>query len=86
MSPKVKPRNKIETPVDDLSFEAAFAELEEIVQQMEAGQLSLDESLALFERGRALAERCGRLLENAELRVRQLVDGRLDEIEAEVED
>lgn len=59
--------------VGDLSYEKAFAELEEIVRKMEKGDLSLDDSLALFERGQVLAARCGKLLDTAELKVKQLV-------------
>jgi exodeoxyribonuclease VII small subunit len=56
-----------------LSFEAALAELERIVEQLEAGQLPLEAALALFERGQALAARCGSLLDGAELKVQALV-------------
>lgn len=69
MSPKAKPK----AGVDELSFEQAFDEMEQIVRQLEDGQLSLDESLALFERGQALSARCQKLLETAELKVQQLV-------------
>ena len=58
--------------VDELSFEDALAELDESVRQLEAGELALDESLALFERGQALAARCQQLLQAAELKVQQL--------------
>jgi exodeoxyribonuclease VII small subunit len=54
------------------SFEELFHELEETVRRLEAGDLTLDESLALFERGTDLADRCNVLLDSAELRVRQL--------------
>ncbi len=54
------------------SFEELYRELEETVRRLEAGDLTLDESLALFERGTALAEQCNTLLDSAELRVRQL--------------
>ena len=60
-------------PIEELSYEKAFTELEEIVRKMEKGDLSLDESLALFERGQVLAARCGKLLDTAELKVKQLV-------------
>ena len=63
-------------PTEELSYEKAFAELEEIVRKMEKGDLSLDESLALFERGQVLAARCGKLLDTAELKVKQLVPDR----------
>lgn len=59
--------------VDELDFEAAFAELEATVRKLERGDLPLEESLALFERGMALARTCERLLDQADLRVRQLV-------------
>jgi exodeoxyribonuclease VII small subunit len=58
----------------DLGFEAAFRELEEAIAALEQGELSLDDSLAFYERGAALAERCATLLSAAELRIRQ-VDG-----------
>lgn len=55
-----------------LSFEDAFKRLEEIVARLEAGDLSLDESLALYEQGQQLARHCSQLLDAAELRVQQL--------------
>ena len=58
--------------VENLTFEQAFAELEETVQKLEAGGLTLEESLALFERGQALAARCNVQLDEAEIKVRQL--------------
>ena len=58
--------------IDDLTFEQAFAELEETVRKLEEGGLALEESLALFERGQALAARCNAQLDQAELKVRQL--------------
>ena len=58
--------------IEELTFEQAFAELEETVQKLEAGGLTLEESLALFERGQALAARCNVQLDTAELQVHQL--------------
>ncbi|MBZ0301671.1 MAG: exodeoxyribonuclease VII small subunit [Anaerolineae bacterium] len=58
--------------IDELSFEAAYAELETILEQLESGELPLEDSVALFERGRKLSERCQTLLDKAELRVNQL--------------
>lgn len=63
---------RTEKPVDELSYEEALAELEEIVSALEGEQRQLDDSLKLFERGQALAAHCGRLLEAAELKVRQV--------------
>ncbi len=56
----------------DLSFEDAFAQLEEVVRRLEGGDLPLQEALALYERGVALAAHCQGLLDRAELRVTQL--------------
>lgn len=64
----------------ELTFEQAFTQLEEIVERLESAELSLDESLALFEKGQSLAALCSRLLETAELKVKQLAaDGGLEE-------
>jgi exodeoxyribonuclease VII small subunit len=60
------------SPVDQLTFEQAFNELENIVGVLESGEHTLDASLALFERGQELARYCAALLDKAELKVRQL--------------
>lgn len=60
--------------IQTLPFEAAFVELEQIIARLDSGDLSLDESVNLYERGRALSEHCQTLLDNAELRVRRLND------------
>ncbi|HEX5839349.1 MAG TPA: exodeoxyribonuclease VII small subunit [Anaerolineales bacterium] len=60
-------------PVEELTYEEALVELEEIVSQLEGEQNQLEESIKLFERGQALAARCGVLLEAAELKVKQVV-------------
>jgi exodeoxyribonuclease VII small subunit len=59
-------------PVEGLSYEQAFTELEAIVTALESEERSLDEALAQFERGQALAKHCNALLENAEIKVRQI--------------
>jgi len=58
--------------IENLTFEKAFAELEETVHKLEAGGLSLEESLALYERGQALAAHCNAHLDQAELKVQKL--------------
>jgi exodeoxyribonuclease VII small subunit len=69
-----KPSSKhAQKPVEELTYEEALAELEEIVSQLEGEQNQLEESIKLFERGQALAARCGVLLEAAELKVKQVV-------------
>ena len=55
-----------------LTFEEAFAQLEEILRRLEEGGLNLEESVALFERGMALARYCEQELDKAELKVSQL--------------
>ncbi|MHB9032292.1 MAG: exodeoxyribonuclease VII small subunit [Anaerolineae bacterium] len=54
------------------SFEASYKRLEEIVTLLDAGKLSLDEMLALYEEGMKLAQVCETQLEEAELKVNQL--------------
>lgn len=61
-------------PLDQLTFEQAFEELNTIVQQLESGELALEESVTLYQRGRALSAHCQSLLDRAELRVNQLND------------
>ncbi|HRO63613.1 exodeoxyribonuclease VII small subunit [Thermomonas sp.] len=55
-------------------FEASMQALEELVAKMEAGGMSLEDSLAAYERGVGLYRRCQSALEQAELRVRALDD------------
>jgi len=68
-------------PVEELSYEKAFAELESIVNQLEGEQPPLEEALKLYERGQALTSRCADLLENAELKLQQLADKELGNID-----
>ena len=74
----------METEVESLSFEDALHELESIVERLELGELNLEESLALYERGQALAQHCNRQLEAADLRVEQLTEhGEIVEVNVE---
>lgn len=61
-----------QTPIDELAYEQAFSELEEIVAALESDEHSLDQALTLYERGQALARYCAGLLDQAELKVKQL--------------
>lgn len=65
---------KSERPVEELTYEEALVELEQIVNSLEgeASQNPLEESMRLFERGQALVTRCGELLEAAQLKVQKL--------------
>ncbi|MEM5774068.1 MAG: exodeoxyribonuclease VII small subunit [Anaerolineaceae bacterium] len=58
--------------VQNLSYEQAFDELEVILRQLENEQANLDETLRLFERGKALVDRCSELLDAADLRLHVL--------------
>ncbi len=75
----------VEKPVDDLSYEEALAELEQIVATLEGEQNPLEEAMKLFERGQALAARCGDLLEAAELKVQKLAGDSIVPFEEESE-
>jgi exodeoxyribonuclease VII small subunit len=55
------------------SFEASLDELEKVVKQLEAGDLSLERSIELFERGVNLSDTCRKQLEDAETRVEMLI-------------
>lgn len=63
-----------ETPLPVADFESSLAELETLVARMEGGDLSLDDSLGAFERGIALFKRCQQALDQAELKVKLLLD------------
>ena len=65
-------QNTISSPVENLSFEAAIAELEAIVAQMEAGNLSLEQSLLAYTRGASLLKHCQQSLSSAEQQVQVL--------------
>ncbi|MCA9924169.1 MAG: exodeoxyribonuclease VII small subunit [Anaerolineales bacterium] len=66
--------------LESMTFEQALQELEEIVTKLEVGDLTLEETLSLFERGQKLAARCNIQLDEATLRVEQLTaDGEIVE-------
>ncbi len=58
-----------------LSFEEALAELEKIVQRLEAGDVPLEDSIRIYERGAALKAHCEAKLKAAQLKVEQIVVG-----------
>lgn len=60
-------------------FEASLSELEGLVKQMEQGDMTLEESLAAYERGVQLSRQCQEALKNAELRIKELKPGASDE-------
>ena len=61
--------------VEQLSYEQALAELDQLIKKLETGTIELAQSIASYERGVALAGRCSRLLEETERKVQRLVLG-----------
>lgn len=59
-------------PAKKLKFEDALARLQEIVEKLESGEATLEESMALFEEGAKLSALCYNTLDRAELKVREL--------------
>lgn len=58
-----------DTPVEEMSFEVAMAELQRVVESLERGDVALDDSIKLYERGAALKARCDQKLKEAEEKV-----------------
>ena len=67
-----------DTPKEPESFEQALSELEALVEHMESGEISLEDSLKSFERGVALTRTCQQALAKAEQRVEILTSGSID--------
>ena len=68
-------------PIEKLTYEEAYAELDRIVTALESGEQSLDEALLLFERGQGLTKRCAELLDEAQLKVNKLSGETLEPFE-----
>lgn len=75
------PKTTSPRPPDELHYEAAAKELEQIVATLEGEPDSLEQAIALFERGQALVKRCTELLDRAELQVKRLSGAGLVELE-----
>lgn len=67
--------------IEDLTYEQAYEELEQIVTSLESSQSTLEESIKMYERGQQLADHCAKLLESAELKVRKLTAASVEESE-----
>ena len=67
-----------------LSFEDGYELLEQVIQQLEQGELSLDESVSLYEEGMQLALHCGKQLDDAEMKVSQLLTAAADQLDSDV--
>lgn len=72
-----KPKSKTAPPpsVDSMTFEAALKELEGIVARLEQGEVDLEDSIALYERGQVLKVHCEKKLKSAEARLEKIVLG-----------
>ncbi|MBA2718704.1 MAG: exodeoxyribonuclease VII small subunit [Chloroflexi bacterium] len=72
----------VDSTIESLTFDDAFAELRAVVAELEAGGLALEETIARTERAVALQRHCEQLLGAAELRVRQLISRPGGDLEA----
>jgi len=68
---------------DDIKFEDALSKLEEIVEKLESGELSLEESLAAFEEGIRLSRICSKQLDAAERKIEILIKGKDGQLQME---
>ena len=66
------PPGAYEAVTEDLPFERALEQLEEIVRRLERGDVPLDESVTIYERGEALKQHCEGLLKRAEARIQRI--------------
>jgi len=66
---------KASDAVDKMSFEEALKELEDIVRRLEAGDVELEKSIEIYERGAKLKAHCESRLKSAELKIEQIVQG-----------
>ena len=62
-------------PIDTMSFEQALKALEDVVRQLEGGEVPLEESIGLYERGEALRLHCQARLDAAQARIEKIVTG-----------
>jgi exodeoxyribonuclease VII small subunit len=69
------------TPIADLKFETALAELEDIVASMEGGKLELEASIAAYKRGMELMKHCQSQLTDAEAQIRVLENGQFKDVD-----
>jgi exodeoxyribonuclease VII small subunit len=76
----VKEENNLEKQTAELSFEAGFARLEEILEKMNSGTVSLDESLKLYEEADKLINSCSKRLNAAERKIEILIKNRKGEV------
>ncbi|MCK8825443.1 exodeoxyribonuclease VII small subunit [Fuchsiella alkaliacetigena] len=66
---------------EELSFEEALAELEEIVDKLESGELSLEDSLKEFEAGIKLSRFCAKILDDTEEKIEMIIENEVGDLE-----
>lgn len=72
---------KKESQKDDFSLEKKLGEIRSIVEKMQQGTVDFDEQIALFKKGQELIKSCQHFLDKAEMDIKQLVDGELEDFE-----
>jgi len=65
--------------IESLSFEQCYERLEQVIESLEAGDLELEQSVKLYEEGMRLAEQCGQRLDDAQLKVNELLAAAADD-------
>lgn len=75
-----------QSPIDDMKFETALADLENIVSSMEGGQLELEASIAAYRRGMELMKHCQKQLTHAEEQIRVLENGQFKEVDRNLQE
>ncbi len=73
------PRTQRHADIKEMAFERALKELEHIVGRLERGDVELEESITIYERGESLRDHCDRLLKQAEAKVEKLTLNRAGE-------
>lgn len=76
------PSAAVPPTANEMKFEAALAELEQIVQSMEGGRLPLEESIAAYRRGSELLRHCQKQLSDAESKIQILENGALRDFDS----
>jgi len=72
-----------DAPLEELTYEQAYAQLEQIVNSLENGEYSLDETLTMYEKGQKLAEYCANLLDQAEIKLKKIAGGKIVPFESD---
>ena len=86
MAEAEREKDQNQSNLEDLSFEDALTELEEIVRQLEQGRGTLDNSISAYERGTLLKKHCEDKLNTARMRVEEITVGSEGEIRTEPKD